>query len=699
MASANFNSTPRNDTGGFRDKSNPDPILTAKQYPTHLPLWFIFGQKGPLTRTLADSNIREQLYGSLTFDDTSKFYNHQTKFSDTVASKGNQCIYQRLVSPEAKASAMRLWIDWIAFQVPLYERGTDGKYVLDGTGNPKPTGSFATGYRIKFVKTAIGEGALGGAFGQAAQMDGDQVVAGVQSKRYAFMDLPVTFMGAYGDDLGFRMWAPVAGSRVTPDAELLEVNKSYPYVFACLDRSSDSVQNINTVSGTQEMTAVLRQDQVKKSVKQPISFDPRFYDMYNDRERTGMAPLYGPFDQVHVYQDNLEELLKMFYDAEEQYFDGFSDFDGSGYTDDDVGEIHRFNILSGKSSKNVPYHSFIVDRTSPNAQAMSDISAVWAEGGSDGKTDLDTFNRLVQAEMTKYGDLSYETTEDRLGNPESIFYDTGFDTDCKMALANFIAVRKDTFLVWVLQDAQEARPLAADEESSMAIALYTRGQMMPESTEYGTSASRFMIVAGDGRLVSSTYRKRLPLSLEIASKSAEYMGAANGLWKSEFAFSNGDRANVTMFRDVNVTWRPITSRARDWSNGMVYVQKKDMDMLFFPGLRTGYPTATSIFTSFFTNLIFVDLQKVADRVWANFTGNDKYTNEQFKKYVEQEFNRQIEGKYDSRVTINAYVTFSAVDEFNGYSWTLNGDVGAENMKTVQTTILTGYRRENMPATT
>jgi len=57
----------------------------------------------------------------------------------------------------------------------------------------------------------------------------------------------------------------------------------------------------------------------------------------------------------------------------------------------------------------------------------------------------------------------------------------------------------------------------------------------------------------------------------------------------------------------------------------------------------------------------------------------------------------IEGKYDKRVIIVPRVIFTAVDEYNGYSWTLSVDVGADVMKTVQYTLLTGYRRESMPA--
>lgn len=698
MATA-LNSMPQNLTDGFRDKSVPDPILIAKQFPTHLPLWTLLTKKGPTHRVVCDSATAQELFGAESFDPTSKYYTPTTHFCNTVSSTGNQGVYQRLHHEDAKKAMMRIWLDILPVNVPLFERGDDGKYLLDQSGSPIPTGETIPGFMRKIVKTPIGA-QFGGEFGQASQMVGDQINSdtATQSQRYPLMDVPVAFVGAYGDDLGLRMWAPTDGSRVPVDAELLTVNKAYPYRFACLDRSGSTVQNIQTVSGVQEITAVLKRDQFKASVNnQEISFDPRFFEQYNDRQRPGLASKYGPFEKVHVYHTNLENQLKRFYDAEKDYIGLGSDFKGTGYTDTDVGEIHLFNFIGGTSSKGVPYHSFLINRTDANAEAFSDISAVWAEGGDDGDTSIETLDRLVGAHMEQYGDSNAEVVDDILGNPESHFYDAAYSSATKMKLAAFIQHRKDTFLTWCLADASSAVPLDADQESSMAIALFTRGQMMPESSEFGSPAARFKIVACEGRLISSTYRKQLPLALELALKAGQYMGAGNGIWNSAQRYDNGDRANVTLFRDVNVTWRPPTARSRDWANGMIYVQKKDMDQLFFPAIRTGYPQERSIFASYFNVCIALDLQKVGARVWAQFSGASQYSNEQFKKYVEQYFNQQIQGKYDGRAIVRGTVSFTAVDEFDGYSWTLNIDIGGDVMKTVQYTLVTGYRRETMPA--
>lgn len=698
MANTVFNSMPQNLTDGARDVSVPPAVLVPKQYATHLPLWCLFAKRGPAGRQYCDPASAEQLFGAETFDPTSKFNSPAVRFHNIYAPNG-QSAYQRLIPEGAKKAMMRIWMDVLKTNVPTFERGTDGKYLLDEAGMPKPTGLTIPGIIRKLVKTPISQ-ANGGAFGQASQMVGDQTdpVNATQSQRFPIMDIPASFEGLYGDDMGFRWWAPTEGSRVPVDTELLTVNKAYPYRFACLDKSSATIQNVQTISGSQEITAVLKRDQFKASVRnQAISFDPRFFDQYNDNERPGMVNLYGPFDEVHVYHQNLETLLKEFYDAEEAYIDQFSDFTGEGYTDDDVGEIHRFNFIGGVSSKGVPYHSFLMDRTAPNAESFTDISTVWATGGADGDISVENLGKMTAEHIARYGNPEDILVDDRLGHPESDFYDWGLSAEDKMKLAAFIGVRKDTFLHWSLMDAQQTQPMTADEESSMGIALFTRGQMMPESTEFSTPAMRFTITACDGRLIGSTGKTRVPLLAELLLKNGQYMGAGNGRWNSAMAFSNGDRANVTMFRDVNVTWRPPTARSRDWANGMIYVQKKDESTLFFPAIRTGYPVAESIFTSYFNVRIAMDLQKVADRVHAQFSGADQYTNEQFKKQVELFFQRAIEGKYDKRGEIRGYVTFRAVDEFNGFSWTLNIDFGGDPQKTVQYTLVSGYRREMLPA--
>ncbi len=129
-----------------------------------------------------------------------------------------------------------------------------------------------------------------------------------------------------------------------------------------------------------------------------------------------------------------------------------------------------------------------------------------------------------------------------------------------------ISIRKDTAVVLSTFDAG-GPTLTASEDSSLAVALRTRAQMYPESDYFGTPVMRAMIVGRDGKLMNSQYTGRLPVSLELASKSARYMGAGNGKWKSGFNFDHAPMSEVEMFRDISATFTPASVRNKDWDAG------------------------------------------------------------------------------------------------------------------------------------
>jgi len=182
---------------------------------------------------------------------------------------------------------------------------------------------------------------------------------------------------------------------------------------------------------------------------------------------------------------------------------------------------------------------------------------------------------------------------------ESIIYDTGFPLATKYALCAFIAQRKDTFVVLSTHDVYDSI-LTASEEHSLAIALRTRLQMYPESDYFGTPVMRGMIVGRSARLRNSQYTKHLPLSAEIAIKSARYMGAGIGRWKNGSHFDGAPGSVVDFMYDINITWVPTAVRNRNWDVGLNWVQSYDRRSYFFPALKTVYDNDTSVLNSYFT---------------------------------------------------------------------------------------------------
>jgi hypothetical protein len=91
-----------------------------------------------------------------------------------------------------------------------------------------------------------------------------------------------------------------------------------------------------------------------------------------------------------------------------------------------------------------------------------------------------------------------------------------------------------------------------------------------------------------------------------------------------------------------------------------------------------------VLNSFFTVMCAVELQKVGERVWRDFTGSVRLTNEQLIDRVNAAVEERTLGRFADmyKIVPEAYLTGS--DELRGYSWTLPITLYANNMKTVMT---------------
>jgi hypothetical protein len=308
---------------------------------------------------------------------------------------------------------------------------------------------------------------------------------------------------------------------------------------------------------------------------------------------------------------------------------------------------------------------------------------------------LSALNDLVAERVKEYAN-PLSVLQDTAKYPESIIWDSGFSLTTKYALASFISLRKDTAVVVATFDAG-GPSLTASEDSSLAVALRTRFQMYPESDYFGTPVMRAMIVGRDGKMLNSQYNGRLPLTHELAVKSARYMGAGNGKWKPGFNFDHAPDSLVEMFHDVSATFTPATVRNKDWAAGLNWVQSYGRRSLFFPALKTVYDNDTSVLNSFFTMMACVELQKVGERAWRRFSGVSSLTNLQLKERVEEFVKDNTVGRFDDRFVIVPEVYFTDADLQRGYSWGLRIKIYAPNMKTVMTLSVQAYRLDDLAA--
>jgi hypothetical protein len=219
--------------------------------------------------------------------------------------------------------------------------------------------------------------------------------------------------------------------------------------------------------------------------------------------------------------------------------------------------------------------------------------------------------------------------------------------------------------------------------------------MYPESDYFGTPVMRGMIIGRSGKLRNSQFTKYLPLTAEIAIKSAKYMGAGHGRWKNGFHFDGAPGSVVDYMYDINITWVPASVRNRNWDVGLNWVQSYDRRSFFFPALKTVYDNDTSVLNSYFTAMAICQLNKVAHAAWREFSGVAYLTNAQLEKRVNDFVAGRVKDRFDSRYVIEPAAFHTDMDVLRGFSWTLPIKIYAPNMKTVMTTYVQAYRIEDL----
>jgi hypothetical protein len=210
---------------------------------------------------------------------------------------------------------------------------------------------------------------------------------------------------------------------------------------------------------------------------------------------------------------------------------------------------------------------------------------------------------------------------------------------------------------------------------------------------------RGMIVGYSGTLLNSTYTKPLPLTAEIAIKSAIYMGAANGSWKSGYNFDGAPGSVLQYMVNPTIQWLPATVRNQAWGVGLNWVQSFDRRSVFFPAYKTVYNDDTSVLNSYFTAMAICQLNKVAHAAWRQFSGVSNLTNIQLATKTNDFITAQTQGKFDKRFVIQPAAFFTDMDVARGYSWTVPIKIYADNMKTVMTTYVQAYRMSSLTSTT
>lgn len=660
--------------------------------PQHLPKFFTFAQKGPLDPQLVSGAELARVFGQETFNERGKYTTHATPFINGVNAKGNAVMLQRVVPADiGPESTIVAWLDVLATTVDLYERNTDGSIKTSALGDPIITGN-APGFKVKWVISHYDTVVQAQTFGQQAIKPGDQtdVTLGTQSQRYPIFEVKASSLGASGNLSGIRLWAPTIKTVSSMPTKMMNTYKAYPYFMSVIRKADaqSSTKQVETLFGEQKMMVTFKKDTVDPLTDKQLYVGDTFISAYENLIDLRYPKQFGDFGAMHVYNGNLETLLAQFQNAELPYLDGSSDFNA------DPDQRHLFNIVNGTNSQGSAYHSFIfIDSVS--SVRFSEHTNVFAAGGSDGTMTNDVYSQLVKEAMDVYLDPNDEVQE-LAQNVESIIYDSGFPMETKYALCGIIGIRKDTFVNLGTHIHGEAA-LEASQEHSIAIALRTRLQMYPESDYFGTPVMRGMIMGRSGKIRNSRYSDRLPLTYEVALKSAKYMGAGNGSWKNGAHFDGAPGSVLEFMTDINITWVPASVRNRNWDVGLNWVQRYDRSSYFFPALKTVYDDDTSVLNSYVTALAIGQLNKIAHAAWREFSGVSHLSPPQLVERVNNFVSARVKGIFDDRFVVVPDAQFTDMDLLRGFSWTLPIKIYADNLVTLMITHVQAFRKSDLGA--
>jgi len=685
MANQIVNAAPMVIDYGTQDLSTRLLPREPEFIPQHLPKFFIYAQKGPTEPQLVVGSERDRIYGTETFNLRGKFANHATVFANLVNAEGNSCMLQRVVPDDSGEEAqMTISLSVTSANIDLYERAANGSLLLDSSGTPiiktvSGAPQSTSGYKIKFIVSND-------------YSDGTVTTSG-STTTYPIFSFKTSSIGEYGNNSGVRIWAPIQTPTKAMPTKMMKAYKAYPYFISVVNRTDNTapLKVVETLFGEQQIMCSFKAGVLDPITDKQININDIFINSYQNLNDLRYPKVFGEFKDFIAFEENIDNIVGLFYAKEIAHSNtAYSDFKSG--VDADANEKHLFNFVSCVSSFGAPYHSVIFIDDADSVR-LTEYSTVFARGGQDGTINDEKFAVLVKNEMEAY--LNPDNFVQELAvNVESIIYDSGFPLATKYSLCSFIANRKDTFVVLATHTVGE-NVLEASEEHSIAIALRTRLQMYPESDYFGTPVMRGMIVGRSGKLRNSQYTKFLPLTAEVAIKSAKYMGAGNGSWKNGSHFDGAPGSIVNYMTDINITWVSTSSRNRNWDVGLNWVQSYDRRSYFFPALKTVYDNDTSVLNSYFTALAICQINKVSHAAWREFTGVSHLTNAQLADRVNQFVIARTQKRFDERFVIVPDTLYTDMDLLRGFSWTLPVKIYAPNMKTVMTTYVQAYRIEDL----
>lgn len=683
---------PRSIFYGFKDESASALPVELEAIPQHLPYIFLQTDRGPLTPQLVSGTDMLDMYGAKSFDENHKFYSHQTLLASVVNAAGNSVFIKRVVDSQAVKSRICLKLEIIKDTFPEYERDVDNKVMRDESGDPMfIADTEITGYTTRWLVEEV-------PFGEEGNLNTltpgtlTSNIVDENSTIYPILEFEASHVGAYGNLMGFRISAPHADTSTPADDGVVADNNAFLYRIALVERPDLSSSPVIKESlNTERYIDFSFKDNVTSSVTGEEFNISRIVSSFSSSVK-GETPIYGPIGGVFVYENNLSTVLNQLHVIEESV--GILPVDETELallTESLEETRHLFNFFTNVDYSGEEYEYV---RTGAGGISINSLTTHYLKGGTDGLVGTQTLDELAKSEMAnQWSNVDYPLL-DRQKYPFSCLYDTGFSVDTKKTMLTCIGRRPDIHVaVCTYIEGETANSVSA--ESSIGTTLKIAAQLIPESTVYGTSVCRAVVVRSEGTAVSSAKGRRCSLIVDLAAKRAKYMGAGNGKMKSIYSYNEAPTNYVTEVENVTNPWVPDAVKSSLWELGVNGVQSVSRHDLFWPAFQTVYDDDTSILNSEILMQIMVDVTKMADLTWTQITGDDKLTDQQFFDKSDRIFAALVAGRYDDRVVIVGETFKTPNDSIRGFSYSMDIAVYGNTMRTVGQYNIIARRRSDL----
>lgn len=650
----------------------PEPVVT----PIHLPLIFTFAERGDHKNAYTVSgDSLYSMYGRTVTELDNAYTTFNTPFTKMFNELANAMMVQRVVPDDATSASLRLYAETYVAKVPVYQRGDDNAIVYDSEGKPVKL-SEKDGLVIIWH---VGQITAVAPYKQGVIYTG--TIVGSDSKKsmiYPICDLPASFIGGKGSDIGFRLSCPNAKSATPLDSAIVSAIGARILTIQFVERedATSSPTITRTLDGAASVSFSFKKNAYYRDMRLTLDVNKVLVKAYrNMNPSTGLPPDLGPIESFYVYDNNLTTVLTQ---ANAKLDQGFGT------------DVHMVDIFTGLDVEGNPYNGLVVDAGTKGGEVFTEAHTHYLLGGSDGTMDNNTFDALVRKEMLSFGSGTVNYL-DIAKYPCSFLWDSGFSTETKRACCMFIAERPDTNFVQSTHVWSRGQN-DMQTENSMKIALAAFARAYPESQRYGTPCCRATIVGHSFLLNNSEYSEYVPLTYSLARMTAQYAGAGISKFNSSYRFDRGELAVITEGYDLNLTYKTPAAYSSDWETGLINARSFDTYRYFFPALNTVYSNDRSVLHGYLVAVIIGDLERIAATVWRETTGSSSMTQAELVKMVNEKIIEKTEGKYDGVVDIVPNAYFTAQDLSNGYSITVDIHLYGEVIKTVHKYTIVAHRR-------